>query len=269
MNYTAIDIETATPNLWSICQIGIVKVENFEIIETKLINIKPPENTYSYYNSLIHGMNCKDTECELCFNEHWNDINQFLEGQLVIAHNVSFDINSIHQALEYYKLPRPQFNTFCTYKATGHRLIDICNSYGIDIVHHNALSDAIACAKIYHLICKGEFDSSKVYRSENNDYKYSNHEKISSQFLKPNFEVQDIENPFFKKKVVITGVYKNLSRNAIAEILKNKGADIDTSVTPKTSFLISGNEPGPSKIKKAIEFNVTVISEEEFYSMIN
>jgi len=269
MNYTAIDIETATPKLWSICQIGIVKVENFEIVDERLINIKPPDNTYSHFNTLIHGMSCHDTECEMCFNEHWKEINQYIEGQLVIAHNINFDINSIIQTLEYYNIPAPKFNTFCTYHATGHRLIDICNSYGIDIVHHNALSDAIACAKIYKLICNGEFDGSKVNRLEKSSYKFTYHEKINSQFLKPDFEVQDINNPFFMKKVVITGVYKKITRNEIAEIVKNKGADIDTSVTPKTSFLISGDEPGPAKIKKAIEYNVQIISEEEFYAMIS
>lgn len=268
MNYTAIDIETATPDRWSICQIGIVKVENFEIVEEKLINIKPPENKYFFHNTRIHGINSKNTEFEHCFDEHWIEIQPFIEGQLVVAHNVSFDINSIIQTLDYYRIPVPEINYFCTYQATGHRLIDICNSYNIQINHHNALSDAIACAKIYKMICLGEFDAEKVIRTNRKNIDFSDHKKIDSRFLKPDNSIKDSNSPFFKKKVVITGVYKNFSRDSVAEILVNLGADVNTTISNKTSFLISGENPGPSKIRKAIENNIPIISEEDFLKMI-
>ena len=152
MNYTAIDIETATAKRWSICQIGIVKVVDFNITEEILINIKPPENKYDFINTRIHGLSDKDTECEDFFDLKWALIKPYVEEQLIVAHNASFDVNCLIQALDYYQLNAPQINCFCTYQATGFRLIDICNSYGITIEHHNALSDARACANIYKMI---------------------------------------------------------------------------------------------------------------------
>jgi DNA polymerase III subunit epsilon len=268
MNYTAIDIETATSKRWSICQIGIVKVENFCITEEKLLNIKPPDNKYDVINTMIHGMSCKDTECESYFHEKWDIIKPHIEGQLVVAHNVNFDINSLQQTLEFYNINVPSIKSFCTYQATGFKLIDICNSYGIVIEHHNALSDARACAQIYKMLCLGEFKSELVKKTDNSKSKTEYHEKISSQLLKPDFTVSNCNNPFFKKKVVITGVFSNISRNEIAEILKNKGADIDSSVTIRTSFIISGKEPGPSKIQKAQQLNIPILTEKEFNVMI-
>jgi DNA polymerase-3 subunit epsilon len=46
MNFTAIDFETATPEHNSICQIGLVRVENSVIIEKFMSLIKPPRNEY-------------------------------------------------------------------------------------------------------------------------------------------------------------------------------------------------------------------------------
>jgi DNA polymerase III subunit epsilon len=51
------------------------------------------------------------------------------------------------------------------------------------------------------------------------------------------------------KKLVITGVLTGYSRKCLAEFLKNLGADIDTSITKKTDFVIIGASSGPAKLK--------------------
>ena len=56
-------------------------------------------------------------------------------------------------------------------------------------------------------------------------------------------------NYFFKKKVVITGIFNNYDRKKLASDLRKLGADINTSVSKHTNILIAGKDSGPSKIK--------------------
>lgn len=93
--------------------------------------------------------------------------------------------------------------------------------------------------------------------------------KIDRKFLFPKKEVEDTSSEFYKKKVVITGDFSHFrTRNEIAEILYNLGADIDTSVTEKTSYLIKGENCGWSKEAKAIDFGVIIYTEQEFLQKI-
>jgi DNA polymerase-3 subunit epsilon len=55
-------------------------------------------------------------------------------------------------------------------------------------------------------------------------------------------------------------------------MVKKLGADIDTSITKRTNFVITGSAPGPSKMKKIEQFNsqgydIRIIYEEEFLQM--
>jgi DNA polymerase-3 subunit epsilon len=56
MNFIAIDFETANSNRYSPCEIGLVKVEDFKIVEQKSFLIKPKDNYFDYYNTLLHGI---------------------------------------------------------------------------------------------------------------------------------------------------------------------------------------------------------------------
>ena len=87
-------------------------------------------------------------------------------------------------------------------------------------------------------------------------------------------ENADPSSPFFGKKVVFTGVLNSIKRHAAAEIVKKKGADIDTGITRRTDFVITGKEPGPSKLRKIKKFNnegsqIKIIHEDEFLKLIN
>lgn len=46
------------------------------------------------------------------------------------------------------------------------------------------------------------------------------------------------------------------------------GADIDRGVTPRTDYVIIGENPGPSKLDKVKTYNIKTINEDEFLSMI-
>ncbi len=68
---------------------------------------------------------------------------------------------------------------------------------------------------------------------------------------------------------VYSGTFTTVSRDQIEELIVNNGGKKSGSVSKKTSYLIAGDKMGPEKRKKAEEFGVKIITEEEFLGMIN
>ena len=150
MNFVAIDVETAIGKRWSICQIGLAIVENGEITQTFSRLVQPPQNEYAVGNINVHGITPDMTESAPVFPDIWDEIYPLIEGKRLVAHNASFDINCLHQALEFYNRQIPVMECDCTYSRTGYKLSEICDAYEIDPSnHHDATCDAVACAKVY------------------------------------------------------------------------------------------------------------------------
>ena len=72
---------------------------------------------------------------------------------------------------------------------------------------------------------------------------------------------------FARKIFVLTGTLPTLSRNEASEIIEKFGGKTSGSVSKKTSFVLAGEEAG-SKLKKAEELGVQIITEAEFLEMI-
>ncbi len=268
-------LETATASLNSACEIGIIKVEESIIVKKFHSLIKPPNNEYSRTNTLVHGINSELTKNAPTFNILWHQIKNYFKGNLVLAHNVNFDLGVLKQTLNYYGLDCPGCRYDCTYEIYGHSLSEVCKCFKIDFQHHNALSDALACAQIYLNYLNGVKPELIIIEEEEEKslYDFRGHERIKGNVLKPNFEIADCNNPFYRKKVVITGIFDSISRQEIAQILKDRGADVDTSVSEKTDIIISGREPGPSKLRKvdalkAKGHKIIVASETDFLNMV-
>ena len=86
--------------------------------------------------------------------------------------------------------------------------------------------------------------------------------------VNPSFEEQVIvESSFNSKTVVVTGTLQNYSRGEIKAKLESLGAKVSGSVSKKTDYVIAGEEAG-SKLTKAQDMGITVLSEEEFEKMI-
>lgn len=69
------------------------------------------------------------------------------------------------------------------------------------------------------------------------------------------------------KTLVITGTLENMPRSKAEELIKNLGGRATSSVTKNTDYLIAGTDPG-SKLKKAKDLGISVISEQEFLELI-
>ena len=82
-------------------------------------------------------------------------------------------------------------------------------------------------------------------------------------------DVQEVkENPFKGKTVVLTGTLSQMGRNDAKALLQQLGAKVSGSVSAKTDYVIAGEAAG-SKLSKAAELGVQVLSEEEFLGWIN
>ena len=161
MTFTAIDFETATGYAYSACAVGIVTVEDGIITEEYHTLIQPPDNEYWYRNVMVHGIRPVQTLEMPTFDTLFPEIRKRLQGRKLVAHNEGFDRNVLMKTMRYYGLYYDELalpNTWeCTlkiYKKKGYRPANLkaCSlRHGIELNHHEALSDARACAKLYLL----------------------------------------------------------------------------------------------------------------------
>ncbi len=159
MIFTAIDFETATYDRHSACAVGIVTIDNGIIIDEYYTLIQPPNNYYYYNNTEIHGISAKDTINSGTFDTHYEEIYKRLFGKTVVAHNESFDRSVLNSCISHYGLSYKDLildNYWeCTLQLSRslgfypNRLSDCCKRLNIPLQHHEALSDARACAKLY------------------------------------------------------------------------------------------------------------------------
>ena len=162
MNFTAIDFETANGKRNSACSLGLVRVENGEIVESRDWLISPPEMYFHPINISIHGITEEDVMNEPSFNYIWDEVEDYMHGEMVIAHNASFDISVLRACLSTYGIPFPEFDYMCTVQISrnvwpsmvNHKLNTLADRFDISLKHHDALEDTLACAKIALLACE-------------------------------------------------------------------------------------------------------------------
>ena len=74
-------------------------------------------------------------------------------------------------------------------------------------------------------------------------------------------------NPFTGRTIAATGKLEHFTRDGINSRIISLGATASNSVTHKTDYLICGDKPG-SKLVRARELGITVLTEQEFLKMI-
>ena len=149
--FTAIDFETAQGNRTSICQVGLVRVENGKISKEISFLVQPPGNYYWERFTDIHGITPEVTASVPTFDKLWHLIEPLITNQQVVAHNgFSFDFNVLEKTLEYYGMETPEYKKYCTCNIYNRQALNtLCEEYDIPLHHHEALSDARACAELY------------------------------------------------------------------------------------------------------------------------
>jgi DNA ligase (NAD+) len=70
------------------------------------------------------------------------------------------------------------------------------------------------------------------------------------------------------QKIVVSGVFERIDRNALKALIEQHGGSNVSSISAKTTFVLAGANMGPSKLTKAQELGVPVVNEEDFFKMI-
>ena len=71
------------------------------------------------------------------------------------------------------------------------------------------------------------------------------------------------------KSIVISGVFEHHSRDEYKLMIEQNGGKNVGSISSKTSFILAGDNMGPSKLQKAEKLGIKIVSEEDFLSMIS
>ncbi len=158
MKLIAIDFETANSFPESACAIGVSVFEDGIQIDDYYTLIKPLSRygRFDYRNVRIHQILPEHVYDAQGFEEVYDYLSQYFEDSLFVAHNAGFDMTVFERCCKANHLTVPEISYFDTVKLTReffpymdhHKLNDCCSYIGIDLDHHNAASDAQACAII-------------------------------------------------------------------------------------------------------------------------
>jgi len=152
--FVAIDFETADREPDSACSVGLVRVEDGRITEKTVQLLQPPRFLFEFTH--IHGIDWGMVADKPSFGEAWPGLSKLIEGaQFLAAHNAPFDANVLNACCEAARLPKPAHRFVDTVRLARDtwriyptKLPNVCQHLGIELNHHEALSDAEACAKI-------------------------------------------------------------------------------------------------------------------------
>ncbi len=152
--FAAIDFETADPGRDSACAVAVVRVEGGRIAARSFRLIRPPRRRFAFTH--IHGISWADVAGEPAFGEVWPEVEPLLRGvRFVAAHNAPFDRGVLRACCAAAGLEPPPVDFECTVRLARRvwnlwptRLPDVCRHLGIELRHHDAASDAEACARI-------------------------------------------------------------------------------------------------------------------------
>ncbi len=308
MNFAAIDFETANTERDSVCSMGIAVVEGGRIVKTAHWLIKPPKLYFSPYNVTIHGITEDDVRDKPEFNQLWNEIFPYLKGQVIVAHNASFDLSVLRYILDRYNITYPELDYCCSVSISkktwtelpSYKLNAVAKHIGHEFRHHDALEDAVAAAKIVIEACQlneivelkelCEKCSVKIGRifpggyqppTDSKKSKASKSYGVKAKDIKTGKASFDINHPCYGKSFVFTGTLASMSRKAAMQKVVDNGGSCLDMVYKDTDYLVVGKQD-PTKLKdgeKSVKlklaemyiqrkYHIHVISEEDFLNML-
>ena len=96
-----------------------------------------------------------------------------------------------------------------------------------------------------------------------------NIEKLKTAGLQFHSEIKtNVTNVFNDKTFVVSGVFEGYSRDHLKNLIEINGGKNLSSVSSKTNYLLAGDKMGPSKLKKAKDLGVDIISEQDFNKLL-
>ena len=289
--FIIVDIET--PRSFKpadgIREVAAIVVEDYRVIDSLHLAIINDEEQYK--NGYGDGLDAIEENEEL--KSKFKALVKKYKCPLV-AHNASFDRNF----LRYWGWVEDNQEFYCSMNTIkiketlpSYKLVYLLEHYNIKKGQaHNALQDVLDLLELLKVIKPERWSalsiptSSSAIKKHNKESKDSNEasapanrfkkfakdkekvaeEKEMIEFAKNNL-IKDI---FGKKKIVFTGDMSK-SRAEMRAMAIRYGADSPTSISGKTNMLVIGEDAGKSKLEKAKQLGIEIITEQEFWEIIN
>jgi DNA ligase (NAD+) len=140
------------------------------------------------------------------------------------------------------------------------------------LAKHFASINALSAANFEQLLAVDEIGD-KIAESIINYFNDDKNKEILEKLIEAglNFEAEasaPIKDTLQGKSFVVSGVFETFSRDELKESIEQHGGKVVGSISKKTDYVIAGDNMGPSKLQKAQELGVKIISEQEYKEMI-
>lgn len=159
--YIAFDVETPNSANNRMSAIGVTVIERGEVVEQYdyLVN---PETRFASFNVALTGITPEMVADKPTFPQLWQELEPLFSSGLLVAHNAPFDMSVLAKCLRDYGIRwRPNVPYACTCQMSrrllpqlpNHKLNTLCDFLGLELDHHRAGSDSLACGEIllHHL----------------------------------------------------------------------------------------------------------------------
>ena len=291
-DYTVIDIETTGLDAYydDIIEIGCIRYRNNAPTEQFHTFLRPcqffNEDGSAYYIddfiTDLTGITDEMVKDAPAFKDVAPKLIEFLGDDILVGHNINFDINFIYDNMVKNDFP-PFKNDFVDTMRISrkvlpdlphHRLTDLTDYFKIEGNHHRSLDDCALTNSVYQQL--------RQLINENHIDIRAGSETPDLRALVPDAAHFDKSHPFYGRRCVFTGKLNRFSRKEAAQIVVNIGGLCENNVTKKTNYLIVGGLEGirnmkggkTTKIKKAEKLilsgqDLQILSENAFYDYIS
>lgn len=162
-SYAVIDFETANNDITSICQIGVVLI-NDDVITKEWSTLIKPSGEFNSWNTKIHGITAEAVKEAPDFLSIYDELIALLKNKIVVSHGV-FDKSVLTKTQQLYGLDphvnitwldatRIVRNVLPQFTNNGYGLQNIAKHFSLDTNPHDALDDAKTCALILYKLLR-------------------------------------------------------------------------------------------------------------------
>lgn len=291
-DYIIFDIETTglDSSYDEVIEIGAIKVKNNKIV-SKFNSLVKPKNEIDEYITELTGITNEMVKDAPTIEEILPDFMNYMGNDILIGHNVNFDINFIYDNLYRNKFDVLTNDFIDTMRISRkllpelphHRLIDLAKYFKIDSTNnHRSLKDCEITMNVYENLKKIALQKYDNVDEFKNVFKKHKKEGLRAKDIVSTNTEFDVDNLFYDKYVAITGTLEKMLRKEAMQIIVDLGGHCEDGVTKKTNFLILGNNDynsilGGKKSSKLIKAetlklegkDIEIISENVFYDIID
>lgn len=277
-DYTVIDIETSSNGrkYGEVIEISAIKVRNNQIIDY-FDSLVKPSSPIDAYTMSIHNITNKMVLDAPNIDSVYPKFRQFIGDDILIGHNVHFDINFLYDYHEELNQP-PLSNDFIDTlrlarrtlpKMRSYSLSNLSQFFGYEATKHRALGDCENTHLIYQRM-KDRLSPQELEFLKTLTIKQSNNSRTQVEHLVPLTRTYSKENFFYKKNVTFTGRLKSFSRKQAAQEVVNRRGVVSNQIHSNTNVLIVGRQNNFSKkYQTALHLkHVIILNEDEFIELL-